>query len=513
MGQQGTGETSTNPKQRDNTLMTSTTRTARTRAAEANVLDRQERQGLGRELISQLYVMLRTCRIYSPDNENYERQLDKFYHILAEAFETTDLVSLTTVEGYLFFNEERLRTSLDGYLAAKYLQESFETFQIAGFRFECGIVMSTLGALFEILSGLNPTEDGENLTQLKEKTSEVDLPFFSLVPLMRLSSSKSKARTILEKKQLARKSFSNAISAVGEIVAQSSSDKPIHVSRVKRVVHSLVDQILGDETYLLELTALKHFDDYTFVHSVDVCIYAITLGFRLGFTRPMLAELGFAAMFHDIGKKKIPVDLLNKPSKLQGPDWDLVHEHPAYGAELIGKTMNLDRHTARAILVAFEHHKNLDGSGYPYVNRTEEINLYSRIVAICDFFDALTSGRKYQKKNSRFDLAVREMLRHSGTKFDPFLLKAFVNVIGIYPTGTLLLLDSDELAIVISNDPENIFRPRVKVIANKNGLISEPRVADLSAREPDSDSYVRNVNRVVDAEKYNIDISTFVLAE
>jgi len=105
------------------------------------------------------------------------------------------------------------------------------------------------------------------------------------------------------------------------------------------------------------------------------------------------------------------------------------------------------------------------------------------------------------------------MLRHSGTKFDPFLLKAFVNVIGIYPTGTLLLLDTDELAIVISNDPENIFRPRVKVIADKNGLISEPKVADLSAQEHDSGRYVRNVNRVVDAQKYDIDISMFVLAE
>jgi HD-GYP domain-containing protein (c-di-GMP phosphodiesterase class II) len=279
------------------------------------------------------------------------------------------------------------------------------------------------------------------------------------------------------------------------------------------VIHSLVDQILSDETYLLELTALKQFDDYTFVHSVDVSIYAITVGLRMGFTRPMLAELGFAAMFHDIGKTKIPVDLLNKPSGLQSADWELMHEHPVIGAKLIGKSMSLDRYTARAILVAFEHHKNLDGTGYPYVNRTEKVNLYSRIVAICDFFDAITSGRKYQKNKIRFDEAVAEMLKHSGTKFDQLLLKIFVNVMGVYPTGTLLLLDTDELAIVVSNNPEYISRPRVRLIANKDGPLITPRIADLTARDQDTTRYLRNVSRVVDPDRYNIDISRFVLAE
>jgi len=484
-----------------------------THQTEVSATARTEMQSLGRELVTRLHVMLRTCRIHSPDNESFKQQLHKFNDALVEAFESVDYVALTAAEGYLFLNEERLKTSLDNYLAAKNLQESFGSYQIAGFRFDSGISISMLNRLFTLLSELRPVEDSDDLIDLDEKVSEVDLPLFSLVPLMRLSTSSSKVRTIREKKRLARRSFLGAISAVGEIVSQSASNTPVRVSKVKRVVHSLVDQILNDETYLIELTALKDFDDYTFVHSVDVCIYAIALGFRLGFTRPMLAELGFAAMFHDIGKTKIPVDLLNKPSKLQGSDWDIVHEHPVSGAKLLGETMNLDRCTARAILVAFEHHKNLDGSGYPYINRTEKINLFSRIVAICDYFDAITSHRKYQKEKGRLDEGVKAILKHSGNKFDPPLVKAFINVIGVYPAGSLLLLDTDELAIVISNDPENIFRPRVRVIADKSGRLPEPRVIDLSTRELDSDEFIRNVVRVVDPQKYDIDITRFVLAD
>lgn len=468
---------------------------------------------MGRELVNRLHVMLRTCRIHSPDNESFKQQLQKFNDGLVEAFKSVDHVALTAAEGYLFLNEERIRTSLDNYLAAKNLQETFSSYKIAGFRFDDRISMSTLNRLFTLLSELRPVENSEDSVDLDERVSEISLPSFSLIPLMRLSTSRSKVRTIREKKRLARRSFVGAISAVGEIVSQSASNTPVRVSKVKRVVHSLVDQILNDETYLIELTALKDFDDYTFVHSVSVCIYSIALGFRLGFTRPMLAEIGFAAMFHDIGKTKLPVDLLNKPSKLQGPDWDIVHEHPVLGAKMLGQTMNLDKYTARAILVSFEHHKNLDGSGYPYINRTEKVNLFSRIVAICDYFDAITSHRKYQKVKGSLDEAVKEILKHSGTKFDPPLVKAFVNVIGVYPAGSLLLLDTNELAIVISNDPANIFRPRVRVIADKTGRLPEPRVVDLSARELDSDKFRRNVVRVVDPQKYSIDISRFVLAD
>ena len=486
------------------------TQAATVRAAEMN---RQKELELGRNLAYQFYIMLRMCQVYSPDNDNFKHQLDKFHDLLIYGFEIVDSITLHISESNLFLNDVRLKMGLDGHLATRYIQETFEKLHVAGFRFENGILHSTLSTLFEALSDLDATDDIDQPTELGKKISETDIPFFGLVPQPTSFSSRSKPKTITEKRKLAKKNYFAAINAVGEITAQVSSKKLVNISKIKRIVHLLVDQILEDETYLMELTILNHLDHQGFAHSVNVCIYAVSVGSRLSFTRPELAELGFAAMVHDIGELEIPDELLGKQGELDATHREHTQEHPLHGVELLVGLMPIDRYAARAMLVAFEHHKNIDGSGYPYIERDTEINLHSQIVAICDYFDKLTGREGRQNREIRFDEVVMEMLKYSGTKFDPLLLKIFINVIGIYPTGTLLLLDTEELAVVISNNPEDIFRPRLRVIANRNGLFPKPIVVELTARESATKKYLRNIDHVVDPEKYDIDISRLVLGE
>jgi len=474
----------------------------------------KRRQTTGKELVAQLHSMLRTARIYDAQNENHKRQLSRLFELLSELLERQGYVRVTAADGYMFIDETRLKVSVENYLASKYLQEVFEVIGVSGFEFKNGISEAVLASIFDLLASIPMNEEDEELAdKLQNSLDSMEIDFFGLIPMVHLSTASSRPRTIREKRQLAKKNFFRAINAIGDIVSQSASEGIVSVTRVKRVVHSLVDQILGDETYLLELTALKNFDDYTFVHSVNVSIFAVTIGMRMGMSRPMLAELGFAAIFHDIGKLKIPKDLLNKPSELDKVDWEQMREHPVHGVRLLANSLAMDRHTARAMIVAFEHHKNLDGSGYPYINRTQEINLFSRIVAICDFFDALTSGRRYQKERVGLDMAIKELLNLSGTKFDPLLVKVFANVLGIYPTGTLLLLDTGELGIVIAANPDDIFRPRIRIVANTSGIMNKPIVTNLADKSANSDSYIRNVSRVVDPEKYGVDISRYILAD
>jgi len=470
-------------------------------------------QQVGLELVHQFYIMVKTARIYEPSNDNYIRQIEKFTDCLENAFKSAGGVSVSSTEGYLFFSDLRLRISIDGYIASKAVQETFDRLEISGLKFKANFTAEILSKVFRIVANIPPTEEEDNLQIFKHELETAEIDCLEIIPITSISTSSSKPKTIKQKKRLAKQNFFGAINAVSEIVGQSSVREELSVARVKRVVHALVDQILNDESYLLELTALKDFDDYTFVHSVNVSIFAVTVGLRLGFTRPMLAEIGFAALFHDIGKLMIPKDLLNKPGALDKVDWEQMREHPVHGVRLLGNTMALDSHTARAMLVAFEHHKNLDGSGYPYINRTEEINLYSRIVAICDCFDALTSGRKYQREKLGLDSTIREIQKLAGTKFDPLLIKVFTNIVGVYPAGSLLLLDTGELAYVLSSDPEDIFRPRVKIIANTSGVLAKPFVVELTEKSANSDTYLRNVVKVVDAQKYNIDISPYILAE
>lgn len=466
---------------------------------------------VGEELVRQFYIMLRTCRIYDPTNENYVRQVERFGHILTDVLESYEHATLHVADGYLYFNDERLRTDLDKYLIVKYLQETFSLYQCAGLRFDRGVEESEWSALFGIFARLNPSEGENNLSLLREEMKREVLTGISLIEGTEHSDRSGRPKTIAEKRKLAKRNFFGAISAVGEIVGKASPGKPIAVSKLKRVVHALVDQILSDETYLLELTALKNFDDYTFVHSVNVCIYAVTTGMRLGFTRQMLSEIGFAAIFHDIGKTKVPIDLINKPGKLESSDWDQIREHPVHGVRILGNTMTVDNHAARAMIVSFEHHKNLDGSGYPYINRKTPTNLFSRIVGICDFFDAITSERRYHEGKIGFDRAINEIIRLSGTKFDPLLVKVFITMLGVYPTGTLLLLSTGELAIVVANNPEDIFRPKVRIIADTRGLVAKPFVIDLTDYDEKVDCYVRDVEHPVDPDRYRIDISQFIL--
>ena len=201
-------------------------------------------------------------------------------------------------------------------------------------------------------------------------------------------------------RQMARVTFFKAISVVQEMVAGARDGEDINIARTKRVVHSLIDHITRDEQSMIELTAIRDFDDYTYAHSTNVAVYSLTMGVRMEFDRARLSQLGFAALFHDVGKVKLPQDLIRKPDAFDENDWVQMQRHPLLGAKTILRNLKLDIHTARAARAAFEHHINSDFTGYPvlhYARRRPD--LFSRIVSVVDCFDALSSGRVYIKQS------------------------------------------------------------------------------------------------------------------
>ncbi len=467
-------------------------------------------QALGRDLVTQLYVCLKTASFYDSSNENFKKQLAKLADFLDIVFESKKKITVTSVEGYLFFNEQRLKINLDGYLAAKYIQQQFDKLKISGLAFKKPVSANELTAI--ILAVTASSHGAIGADGLNEELAARHVSNISFIPTQHLVSEADEP-TEREERQNAKQTFFKAINVVQEILTSPSQGRQISLIKAKRVIHSLVDHIMKNESYLLEMTSLKSYDKYTFLHSVNVSIFSVALGLRLGLDKSQLAELGFAALFHDFGKTRIPIDLLNKPDGLNSNDWSLMQEHPVYGAKALAQSFAMDRYTGRAILVAFEHHKNLDGTGYPYINRTGELNLYSRIVSLCDFFDALTSGRTYRKEAVPVDEVILQMIKQTGVKFDPYLLKILINIIGIYPSGSLLLLDTGELALVVKNDPEDIFRPEVKIIADQSGKKAPAPRAHLSSFDKVHKRYFRNVVHLVDPSKYGIDISEYILED
>ena len=222
----------------------------------------------------------------------------------------------------------------------------------------------------------------------------------------------------------------------------------------------MVDLILEEEQLLLGMTTIKDYDEYTYHHSVNVSILAVALAQRLGLSKRALTELGLVALFHDIGKIEIPSEVLNKSTSFTDEEWHMVKKHPFWGARAILKMRGIDATVARAAIVAFEHHMYHDLSGYPKTRESFELDFYSKIISLVDQYDGMTSARVYSRIPMPPDRALSIMMERAGTQLDPILFKFFINMIGVFPVGTLVMLDTRELGLVYQSDTVFLDRPR-----------------------------------------------------
>jgi HD-GYP domain-containing protein (c-di-GMP phosphodiesterase class II) len=307
---------------------------------------------------------------------------------------------------------------------------------------------------------------------------------------------------------VAKKTFFRAIQSTKNVMLSARRGKAVDLRQAKRAVQSIVDLILQEEFSLLGLTAIKNHDEYTFQHCVNVSILSIALGQRLGLSKKMLGELGVAALLHDLGKAAIPPWVLNKPGKLTNEEWKLMLDHPVQGVKMIARMRGLNDLALRSMIVAYEHHINVDKSGYPKLEGHLEQSLFSRIVAIVDCFDAMTAHRAYRKSAFPPYAALHQIIAQNRDKFDPLLLKAFINTVGMYPAGTAVLLDTNEIAVVVHHNTHDIFRPRVQVVADKDRKpVQGGAVVDLSARDEVSGAYAVTIVSALDPDEYGINIA------
>lgn len=221
----------------------------------------------------------------------------------------------------------------------------------------------------------------------------------------------------------------------------------------------LVDEIAGSirraPTALLSVARLKNHDDYTYLHSMAVCGLMITLAHQLGLDDRQVRRVGMGGLLHDVGKAAVPLEILNKPGKLTDEEFEVMRQHPVIGAQML---MEADA-DADLLDIALHHHEKYDGSGYPHRLKGEEISLYSRMAAVCDVYDALTSTRPYRKGWTPAD-AMHSMLNWRG-HFDQQILHIFVRAIGIYPVGSLVRLASGRVALVVKAGERSLLKPVV----------------------------------------------------
>jgi putative nucleotidyltransferase with HDIG domain len=299
----------------------------------------------------------------------------------------------------------------------------------------------------------------------------------------------------------ARRVYGSAVETAETLWQQAKAgDKP-DPHAAKKIIDSLAKLVSQDRTSLMALTAMKRYDNYTFTHMVNVSVLAMAQARSLNLDGPLLREFGFAALMHDIGKVNTPLEVLNKPDKLTKDEFDQMKQHVIDGAHILRRTPEMP---ALAPVVAFEHHLRQDLSGYPENIGHRDLNLCTQIVSIADVYDALRSNRIY-REGLPSERIRAIMTQKDSPAFNTTLLRRFINLMGLFPVGTLVRLATDEVAVVTHEHPTDPFRPQVKVLLDPRGThVDEPVL--INTWEPDArGGFAFAVVEAVDPEAVQID--------
>ncbi len=286
-----------------------------------------------------------------------------------------------------------------------------------------------------------------------------------------------------------------------DLYYQASRDLPLDLRKAGTVVNSLIDVMTQDRVALLGMAALKSYDGDTCHHSINVSILSLLMGQQLGLSRPMVVTLGVAAMLHDIGKVRVPRELLTGDGGLTPEEREIVQRHTLYGAHILRNMAGLAR---LAMVVAFEHHANYNLSGYPQLTVKQVPHLLTRLVHIADFFDASTSSRRLSDRLMLPSDAMKFIVDGAGKLFDPLLARTFMQVLGLYPVGSVVELDTGELALVLRPGEREAARPVVKIVTDK---FREPITHRTVTLEEEGD---REIVREVDPADAHLDVASYL---
>ncbi|MHB8838807.1 MAG: HD-GYP domain-containing protein [Gemmatimonadaceae bacterium] len=462
-----------------------------------------------RAFIQAFYGTMRNLRLYPFENAVVQQSLQELSFITNELL-THDRVCVFRVAGeFIFVNSTRLRLDLENYSSFSALLTQFRQNGIGTLR--------TLRAPairdWTILLGYLQNPQGEDTTDrydgLLKRLGDTGVTSFEIAPLV--EGDEEQSGQPVESKEKAKRTYAKSVSATKDVINSVRMGQSANIKKIKRVVQGIVDQILSDETSLVGLTTIRDYDDYTFTHSVNVCIFSIALGRRLALTRLQLYDLGMAALFHDIGKARVPADIINKADVLTDEEWRAIAAHPWLGVLALFSVKDQQEFPYRSMLVAFQHHMKRDLTGYPRSLRTREMMFYSKIVACADGFDAATSRRSYQTTPMAPSAVLQEMRDNPRRGIDPTVVKAFINLLGIYPVGTFVVLDTFELAIVhgANPDPELLSRPLVRIVSDDLGNVQYPGTVVNLAERADGGEFRRTIIKTADPDRYGIRVGDY----
>ncbi len=467
---------------------------------------------LGNNLVTKFHVLMRITQIYDSKNVALNQFVTEFLETINALINREGVLSLKIVRNDFFLNDQPLRYSVEGFTSFKYLLTQWKKRLIGEVSFKTLVEEEMLRYFIYAFINLEEGRE-ENTDLLKKQLESHHITSIEANPL-EVVEGEEEAFTIQkeDQREVGKKIFFETIGTIKEVITNIKGNQYADVRKLKRLAQKAIHLVIEDESILLGMTMIKNYDEYTFNHSVNVSIYALATGKRLGFSKKTLAELGITALLHDIGKSKIPREILNKPAALDDEEWEMMKKHPLTGVEIVLNLKQLGEINPRMVVGIFDHHLTSDLSGYPKLYRKKEVSLFGRIIQIADAYDAMTTPRIYKKIPFTPEQALAVMLREKTIHFDPLLLKIFIGLVGIYPIGSLVLLNTREIGIVYksNSDARWLDRPTVLVVDRDEKGDPVKEMVDLTETDGGG-SYKRSIVKTLDPYKYHIDIAKYFL--
>ena len=407
---------------------------------------------LADELLRRLAASLRSAQLYSAGHPIISRNMESLSSALQLLHSLQPAVVIGIVGDEVIVDDMPMaKAETLGPLIKRLQQGGVERITI-----DRGVTSDELSQMIEAITTFDPkTAEGDK---------PADFPAITHIRVGRVSID-HKVEASLTDMATIKRLYQDAVSVAGAVWDTADSEGKPDATAAKAMIDGLAQAVAQNRTALLALTTLKNYDNYTFTHMVNVSILTMGQARGLGIDGPLLREFGLAALMHDIGKVRTPKEILNKPEKLTDTEFEIMKRHVVDGAEILRKTPEVP---ALAPVVAFEHHLRIDGSGYPGKVTRASLNIGTMLCSIADVYDAMRSQRQYQQAFPT-DRILAVLKKNDGQQFDQNLVRRFVQLIGIYPAGNIVRLNTGEVAVVRTVYAPDPYRPHVRILIGRDG--------------------------------------------
>ncbi len=466
---------------------------------------------MGVRLLQRLNTMVRVGRTYKVGNSVFAQQVQGFLDLVGPALEEANELVLARLDTDIYLNGYRLPIRPTNVRFLNSALQEFERRRISALRLERGLEAQEVEKFFELfmqpevyigsslLDACVAAGNKRMLPAIHVSTDSQDGDFIAGGPRQddeateaavkeerfdpaagdawgRMPEPAVKGRSRVPRGAV-RKSYRAAVLGTRSLLAATSLHDHMELQHAKRVVQPLVDGAFENEPVVVGLTTLGRHDEYTYAHSVNTCMVAVTMAHFLGLDRRALADIGVAALFHDVGKNAV-AHLIQRPlDEFTEDERAAAERHPVEGAKLLARSTSLNPTTLRCMRVALEHHMHPGGAGYPAAPKGWNISLLSRIVAVADCYVSLQTYRSRHGANVTPYQALGMMLGPMRASFDPVMLWALVQSVGLYPPGQMVELSNGTIALVLGPNPADVERPNMRVVARADARRLTPEEA------------------------------------